>query len=79
MTKIVCISGCSRGLGKAMAIEFHSRGWSVTGCARSKNSLNELTKQIDKSSLFHQVDITNPDQVENFAQSVKTMWGLLIY
>lgn len=75
MSKLVCISGCSRGLGKAMAIEFHSRGWSVTGCARSKNSLNELTKQIDNSSFFHQVDITNPDKVENFAQSVKNNVG----
>ena len=52
MNKLVCISGCSRGLGRAMALEFHSRGWSVTGCARSKDSLNELTKQIDNSSFF---------------------------
>ena len=75
MSKLVCISGCSRGLGKAMAVEFYSRGWSVTGCARSKDSLNELTKQIDNSSFFHQVDITNPDEVENFAQSVKNNVG----
>ena len=59
-----------------MAVEFHSRGWNVTGCARSKDSLNELTKQIGNSSFFHQVDITKPDQVENFAQSVKNNIGI---
>jgi len=75
MSKLVCISGCSKGLGRAMAIEFHSRGWNVTGCARSTESLNELSKQLVNSCFFQPVDITKPTEVENFAQSViQNMW-----
>ena len=70
MSKLVCISGCSRGLGKAMAIEFHSRGWNVAGGARSIDSLNELTEQLGNSCFLYQVDVTKPDEVENFAQLV---------
>ena len=76
MSKLVCISGCSRGLGKAMAVEFHSRGWNVTGCARSKDSLNELAKKLGHSFFFHQVDVTNSDEVEDFAQTVKKNFGI---
>ena len=36
----------------------------------SKDSLNELTKQIGNSFFFHQVDVTKPEKVENFAQLV---------
>ena len=53
-----------------MAIEFHSRGWNVTGCARSTESLNELSKQLVNSCFFQPVDITKATEVENFAQSV---------
>ena len=76
MSKLVCISGCSRGLGKAMAVEFHSRGWNVTACARSKDSLNELAKKLGHSSFFHQVDVTNSDEVEDFSQTVKKNFGI---
>ena len=70
MKKVVCISGCSKGLGRAMAIEFHSRGWNVLGCARSTESLNELSKQLVNSCFFQPVDITKATEVQNFAQSV---------
>jgi NAD(P)-dependent dehydrogenase (short-subunit alcohol dehydrogenase family) len=70
MNKLVCISGCSRGLGKAMAVEFHSRGWNVTGCARSTDPLIELSTRLVNSCFFQSVDITKPTEVENFAQSV---------
>ena len=70
MNRLVCISGCSRGLGRAMAIEFHSRGWYVTGFARNTESLNELSKQLVNSCFFQPVDITKATEVKNFAQSV---------
>ena len=53
-----------------MAIEFHSRGWNVSGCARSTESLNELSKQLVNSCFFQPVDITKATEVQNFAQSV---------
>lgn len=76
MKKVVCISGCSRGLGRAMTIEFHSRGWSVAGGARNTDSLNELSTQLVNSCFFQPVDITKPNEVENFAQSVTQNVGV---
>ena len=63
MTKLVCISGCSRGLGRAMAIEFSSRGWTVAGGARSIDALEGLSKQIDTNCLFLPMDVSDPESV----------------
>ena len=49
MSKLVCISGCSRGLGYAMALEFAKRGWQVAGGARDLKGLSDL----EKLSLIH--------------------------
>ena len=46
MSKLVCISGCSRGLGRAMAKEFANRGWKVAGGARDKEALLKLKKEL---------------------------------
>ena len=53
-----------------MAVEFHSRGWNVIGCARSTDPLIELSTRLVNSCFFQSVDITKPTEVENFAQSV---------
>lgn len=70
MSKIVCISGCSRGLGRAMAIEFHKRGWKVVGGARNKEKLAKLNGETGDSCFFHPFDVTKSAEVENFARSV---------
>ena len=69
------ISGCSRGLGHAMALEFSSRGWNVAGGARSAEALEELSKQIKTESLFLPLDVTEPPTVESFALEVKDAFG----
>jgi NADP-dependent 3-hydroxy acid dehydrogenase YdfG len=47
MSKLVCISGCSKGLGRAMAVEFHKRGWKVAGGARNEEALDNLKKKSE--------------------------------
>ena len=56
------ITGVSRGLGRALAIEFAKRGHTVAGCARNAENLAELEKLLSedgttKKHLFHQVDV----------------------
>ena len=59
------ITGVSRGLGRALAIEFAKRGHTVAGCARNAENLAELEKLLfedgaqttGKKHLFHQVDV----------------------
>jgi NAD(P)-dependent dehydrogenase (short-subunit alcohol dehydrogenase family) len=40
--KVVLISGCSSGIGRALALEFHTRGCRVFATARKKVDLAEL-------------------------------------
>ena len=75
MNKLVCISGCSRGLGKAMAIEFSSRGWTVTGGARDKDSLNELIPKLNTDHFIHPFDVTVFQEVKNFSEIVIQKFG----
>ena len=76
MSKLVCISGCSKGLGRAMAIEFHSRGWRVAGGARNAEALEKLDKEIGDLCFFQAFDVSKSGEVENFAQSVEENMGV---
>ena len=76
MSKLVCISGCSRGLGRAMAIEFHARGWKIAGGARDANALEKLKQKIGVTSFFHPFDVSKSTEVENFAILVEKNLGI---
>ena len=45
MQKTICITGCSSGIGAAMAQEFHCRGYVVYATARRVDSLASLSEQ----------------------------------
>jgi len=75
VSKLAVISGCSRGLGRAMALEFSSRGWRVAGGARTVDALNELGRKINTDSLFLPLDVADPESVESFAQQVEDKFG----
>ena len=76
MSKLVCISGCSRGLGRAMAIEFHARGWKIAGGARDADALEKLKQKIGVTSFFHPFDVSRSTEVENFAIMVEKNLGI---
>ena len=76
MSKLVCISGCSKGLGRAMAIEFHKQGWKVAGGARNEEALGNLKEEIGGSCFFQAFDVSKSEEVENFAQSVEENLGV---
>jgi NAD(P)-dependent dehydrogenase (short-subunit alcohol dehydrogenase family) len=75
MNKIVCISGCSRGLGRAMAIEFASRGWKVAGGARNTDDLETLRKKLLADHFIDFLDVTDHVGVESFANRMETSLG----
>lgn len=50
--RTVLITGVSRGLGKALALEMAKRGHCVIGCARSQDKLNALQPEL--------ASVTNP-------------------
>jgi NAD(P)-dependent dehydrogenase (short-subunit alcohol dehydrogenase family) len=67
---IVCITGCSRGLGRAMALEFARLGWKVAGCARTADSIATLAEELGNPHIFQAVDVTDDAAMHSFAKTV---------
>ena len=76
MSKLVCISGCSRGLGYAMTKEFSTRGWRVAGGARTAEALQELKKELFTEYFLQPFDVTIPADVDAFAEQVVRNLGV---
>jgi NAD(P)-dependent dehydrogenase (short-subunit alcohol dehydrogenase family) len=82
MSKLVYITGAGRGIGRQIAIDLASAGYSVTGCARTAAELEE-TKKLCAGKLHTEiVDVTNADAVDAWLASAKkatgaTPWGLV--
>lgn len=70
MTKIILITGVSRGLGYAMAEEFIRRGHTVFGCARSATVVEKLRQQFSSPHHFSVVDVANEQQVKTWSENL---------
>lgn len=68
--RVVCITGCTRGLGHAMVEEFVQAGWIVAGCGRNEAMLNAIRSQFAVPHQFHSCDVSSLEAVNAFAQQV---------
>lgn len=62
MKRTVLVTGSSRGMGKAEAIEFAKRGWTVTATMQSPEKETELTS-FENVHLYS-MDIADCSQVK---------------
>jgi NAD(P)-dependent dehydrogenase (short-subunit alcohol dehydrogenase family) len=69
-TRIILITGVSRGLGRAMAEEFIRLGHTVLGCGRSEKEIAQLQKQFPAPNAFAVVDVADDAQVGAWAKKV---------
>ncbi|MDZ4290201.1 MAG: SDR family NAD(P)-dependent oxidoreductase [Prosthecobacter sp.] len=74
-TKTVLITGCSRGLGRAMVAEFIGHGWNVAGCARTGKVVKELSTVFPDPHLFQACDVANDRKVAAFCEAVIARFG----
>ena len=56
----VLITGCSAGIGRALALEYHARGCRVVATARSLAALTDLS---ELGITVAQVDVTRPETI----------------
>lgn len=78
MTKHVMITGCTRGLGLAMARSFAARGWRVSGCGTKRDLVERLTAELaerDHGHLIRTCDVTSADEVAATALEILTTIG----
>lgn len=74
--KVVLITGCTRGLGRAMIPEFIRRGWTVAGCARDPDMIAELNREPGAPHFFAPCDMADDDAVFAFCRELVTRVGL---
>ena len=75
-SRVIVITGVTRGLGRAMANEFMARGHRVAGCGRSATAVNELRKASPAQNHFSVVDVASDEQVAAWAAEVTTKVGV---
>ena len=70
--KNVLITGCSSGVGYALALEFNQRGYNVWATARKPESIAELK---EKNIHVAQLDVTREDQIQQVVQKIQNEYG----
>jgi NAD(P)-dependent dehydrogenase (short-subunit alcohol dehydrogenase family) len=75
--KHVLITGCTRGLGLAMARSFAARGWKVSGCGTKADAADRLAAELGEGHFIRRCDVTSSAEVASFAQEVMDGPGAL--
>ncbi|MBC6435241.1 SDR family NAD(P)-dependent oxidoreductase, partial [Nostoc sp. HG1] len=70
MSKLILITGISKGLGYAMTKGFIQQGHTVIGCARSSDAIEKISHSYSAPNDFTSVDVANEHLVEKWAQDV---------
>jgi len=73
--KHVLITGCTRGLGLAMARAFAKRGWTVSGCGTARKAIDDLSDELGPDHRIRRCDVCAPDEVDAFATEVLSVSG----
>lgn len=68
MTKLIVITGVSRGLGQAMTERFIESGHTVLGCARSEAAVEKLKQKFGSPHNFTALDVADEEQVKTWAK-----------
>ena len=75
MTKIIVITGASRGLGFAMTEQFIQLGHTVFGCSRNSEAVQKLQQEFGSPHNFTAVDVSNEQQVKAWADNLLTNYS----
>lgn len=68
MTKLIVITGVSKGLGLAMTEQFIQAGHTVLGCARSQAPIEKIWQKFGSPHDFSVVDVASDQQVAAWAK-----------
>lgn len=76
--KVVVVTGASAGIGRAAALLFGRKKYSVGLIARNKDRLESLQKEIESKggkAVCAFCDVADPDQVEEAARVIESALG----
>lgn len=75
MSKLIVLTGATRGLGRALVPQFVSAGCTVVGCGRSAAHVADLAQQFPAPHAFAAVDVTDAAAVRTWANAVLASHG----
>lgn len=76
MSKKAVIIGATSGIGRALAVELHSRGYIVGATGRRKERLKELHSQLNDRIHTEYMDVTHLDEAKKqLDQLIKSISG----
>lgn len=75
MSKLIVLTGATRGLGRALVPHFVAAGHTVVGCGRSESHVQELSRLFSSPHAFAAVDVTDARSVWGWAQEVLRSHG----
>lgn len=67
MSRVIVITGVTRGLGRALVPLFVKAGHTVVGCGRSQKHIDELAKLFPAPHRFTAIDVTDNSAVHLWA------------
>ncbi len=77
--RVALITGGARGIGRAVALDLATQGWSVAICYRtSAKEADETKAKIEKNGgrgLAAQCDVSDPGAAEGIVRQVEKEWG----
>jgi NAD(P)-dependent dehydrogenase (short-subunit alcohol dehydrogenase family) len=75
MGNTVVITGCTRGLGRAMIPRFIDAGWQIAGCGRNEAQIADLRRQFPAPHLFQVCDVSCETDVAAFCAAILQQFG----
>jgi NAD(P)-dependent dehydrogenase (short-subunit alcohol dehydrogenase family) len=73
--RLILVTGCTRGLGRALVDDFVARGITVAGCGRNARAIRELEDAYPSPHSFATVDVSDDAWVANWARIVTANLG----
>lgn len=74
-TRVWLITGCSKGLGRALAVHALERGDRVAVTARDRSAVTDLAAKYGDSALALRLDVTDPASVTAAVQECERVFG----
>lgn len=75
MAKKIVLTGCTKGLGRALVDEFLALGHTVIGCGRNPEAILNLRFAVSLPSTFDVLDVAEPMKVALWAERMLTQHG----
>ncbi|MEL6753717.1 MAG: SDR family NAD(P)-dependent oxidoreductase [Pseudomonadota bacterium] len=78
--RLILVTGASRGIGRAAAVEFAARGYHVIGLARSQKALEALDDELKAAghtATFVPMDLTDGKAIDALGQILNDRFGRL--